>query len=258
MIAKSLSVQTRVVGALVFRLMKSEHGTTGLGYLSAFLKPIGQILMLSTIFGFMSRNLPLGDNYIIFLASGVIPYHLCVTIINKVMGISQSGKPLFGHPMITPLDLSIAVLILESGILLIVSAVILISVGLLGLWNYEIDSLLTILMTIVTAIGIGYGVGLINLSISIKLPSYTKIWQLLSMPLFIISGIFFTSEGLPDAILEYLYYNPLFHITDSMRSGIYRSWNSDFADSTYMLNFVLISVFLGLLFQRLTDKKVRE
>ena len=258
MLLQSFKVQRRVISALVYRLMKSEHGTTGLGYLSAFLKPIGQILFLSAIFSFMSRNLPLGDNYTVFLASGVIPFHLCMTLVNKIMAINKFGKPLMSHPMITPLDISFAVLLMESGILLIVTILIFLAMGLLNLWNYKIDSLLTILTTALFAIGIGYGVGLVNLAISIKIPTFPKVWQLMSMPLFIISGIFYTTERLPDVALEYLYYNPLLHITDSMRSGVYRNWEGSFNDFGYLTSFLIISVSIGLLLQRITEKKVRE
>jgi capsular polysaccharide transport system permease protein len=238
--------------------MKSEHGTTRLGYLSAFLKPIGQILFLSAIFTFMSRNLPLGDNYTIFIASGVIPFHLCMTLINRVMSIDKFGKTLINHPMITPLDISIAVLLVESGILLIVSVLIFLTMGLLELWNYKIHSLLTILSTAMFAIGIGYGVGLVNLAINIKMPTYQKIWQLMSMPMFIMSGAFYTTERLPDSALEYLYYNPLLHITDSMRAGFYRSWEGDFSNYLYLTTFMVTSIASGLLLQRITERQVRE
>jgi capsular polysaccharide transport system permease protein len=258
MLLKSLLVQKRIIGAIVYRLVKSEHGTTGLGYLSAFLKPLGQIIFFSMIFTFMSRNLPLGDNHTIFLASGIIPLHLCLTVINRIMSVDILGKPLLKHPMISPIDISIAVLLMESGILIIVSLLVFLSVGLIGLWDFRIDSLLIIITTALFAIAIGFGVGLINLSIKIRIPTYPKIWQLMSMPLFIISGVFYTTDRLPEAVLEYLYYNPLLHITDSMRSGIYRSWDGDFSSYTYLTTFMVITIFLGLLFQRITDKLIRS
>lgn len=237
--------------------MKTEHGTTGLGYLSALIKPIAQILFLSAIFTLMSRNLPLGNNYTIFLASGVIPFHLCMTLVSRIMSIDKFGKQLIMHPMITPLDISFAVLIMESGVLLLVSAIIFLTMGLVGLWNYDIDSLFIILITALYAIGIGYGVGLMLLSISIRLPTFPKLWQIISMPLFIVSGIFYTTDRLPEAVLKYLYYNPLLHITDSMRSGFYRNWDGDFTSYTYLSTFFIVTLSCGLLLQRITEKKLR-
>lgn len=258
MLFQAVRIKKRIIQALVFRIIKAEYGTTGISYLSALIKPLLQIVFMSAIFTLMSRNLPLGNNYTIFIASGVIPLHLCLTLANRIMSIAIFGKPLIKHPMVTPLDISFAALIVESGVLLIVSILVFLTVGLLGFWDYKVDSLLIILTTALFSIGIGFGVGLINLAMSLKIQAYPKIWQVLSMPLFIASGVFYISERIPPQALEYLYYNPLLHITDSMRSGLYRTWDSSFTDYSYVTGFMFTSIALGLFLQRITENKIRD
>ncbi len=257
-IIKALQVKSRVIGALVYRSLLSEHGTTRLGYIAAIFKALGKVIMLSTIFMLISRNVPVGDNLIIFLASGILPFSMCIDLVNKIMTMNKSGRMLMTHPLITPLDIAISILILQSAITLIASIILLLGAGLLGLWDYKIASLLGILLTSITAILLGFGVGLMNVSIVVRVPSYEKIWQLLSMPLFILSGIFYVSDMLPREALDVLKYNPLMHITESMRDSFYRGWNSSFVNQQYLLFFTTVTIFLGLFLEKTTQKRVRE
>ena len=58
---------------------------------------------------------------------------------------------------------------------------------------------------------LGLGVGTLNCVLFGFLPTWRNIWNVLTKPLFIISGIFFIFESLPPQAQAILWYNPLVH-----------------------------------------------
>lgn len=255
---KAISVKARIINALFIHSLLSEHGKTKIGYLAALAKPLFQIVMLTTVFTIMSRGVAIGDSLVLFLATGIIPYNLCIGLANKMLLINKSSRTILNSTHVTPFDISVAFLLSETLILLISAAVILIALGHFGYWNHQVDSLLGILLITLTTIILGYGVGLLNASVSAIIPSYEKVWKLLSMPLFLMSGVFFVADQrFPAEVLAILKYNPLLHIIEFMRDSFYRSWESTLFDMRYLLTFTVTALLMGLLMQKLTQKRQR-
>jgi capsular polysaccharide transport system permease protein len=255
---KAISVKARIINALFIHSLLSEHGKTKLGYLIAIIKPLGQVIMLTAMFSIIGRSSPIGDDLVLFLATGVIPYNLCIGLTNKMLQINKSSRMILNTTIATPFDMSIAFLLSETVIILISTAAILIGLGHFGYWDYRVDSFLGILLTTITSIMLGYGIGLLNLSVSAIIPSYEKVWKILSMPLFLMSGVFFVADQrFPAEVIAILKYNPLLHIIESMRDSFYRSWESTLFDMSYLLTFTTIALLAGLLMQKLTQKRQR-
>ena len=255
---KAVVVKARIINALFVHSLLTEHGKSKIGYPMAVIKPLFQIAMLTTMFTILGRGSPIGDSLTLFLATGIITYNLCVTLANKILRINKQYRSILGATHTSPFDISIAFLLSESLILLISSAIILTGLGNLGYWDHKIDSLLGILLTTIAAIGLGYGVGLFNASLASIIPAYEKVWKILSMPLFLMSGVFFIADQrFPPEVIAILKYNPLLHIIESMRDSFYRSWESTLFDLGYVLWFILCSLLAGLLMQKITQKRPR-
>lgn len=255
---KAVGVKARVIHALFIHSLLAEHGKTKIGYLTAVIKPLGQIIMLTTMFAILGRSAPIGDSFVLFLATGIIPYNLCIGLANKMMQINKSHRGILNSMPVTPFDISVAFLLSETLILLLSSAIILLGLGNFGYWDHKVDSLLGILLTVVASVLLGYGIGLFNVSMAAITPSYEKIWKILSMPLFIMSGIIFTvDQRFPAEAIAILKYNPLLHITEAMRDNFYKSWESMLFDISYVLWFIISALLLGLLMQKITQTRVR-
>ena len=63
----------RVLFALVVREMSTRFGRSWGGYLWAIVEPVGGILLLTFIFSLALRKPPLGTNFALFYASGMVP-----------------------------------------------------------------------------------------------------------------------------------------------------------------------------------------
>jgi len=84
-----------------------------------------------------------------------------------------------------------------------------------------------------------------------------RLVPILVRPLFWVSGVFFTVSELPDALRPYLYWNPLLHAVEIMRSGVFLDYESDFYDIRVPLLmsalFLIASRGLQLAFTRGAD-----
>ena len=69
---------------------------------------------------------------------------------------------------------------------------------------------------------LGLGVGTLNCVIFGFWPTWRNIWNVLTKPLFIISGMFYTFESLPPQAQAVLWYNPLIHAVGLIRGRLLR------------------------------------
>ena len=52
----------------------------------------------------MLRSPPLGNSFILFYATGVIPFRLYAAMANQVAGAISSNRGLLAYPVVNPLD----------------------------------------------------------------------------------------------------------------------------------------------------------
>jgi capsular polysaccharide transport system permease protein len=83
-----------------------------------------------------------------------------------------------------------------------------------------------------------------------RMPVYQRAWVIVNAPLFILSGIFFTYETIPSAYQDYIWYNPLMHITGLMREGFYSSYRPDYINVPYVVGVSFICMAFGLMLLR--------
>ena len=262
-LTQALKVQKRVVTALIFREILAQYGATKIGYLWALLLPISQTFILAVIFWSVGRGDMFGSDFgsiVLFIATGFLSLNLFVNISNQIMQSNSANRALFGYPLVLPFDAMISRLILTFVTTILSFMTTLLIIFQVGLWSPEIDSILRVTGAIVVISLIGFGVGMVNSFIILILPSYQNIYSIITRPLMFMSGVFYLASDqlIPKPILDILYYNPILHCTEWLRSGFYKNWESKFTDFNYVIPFLVISLFIGLLTQRLSQKKARE
>ena len=71
---------------------------------------------------------------------------------------------------------------------------------------------------------VGLGFGTMNCVIYGFWPTWRHIWNVLTKPLFLMSGMFYTFDSLPPQAQAVLWYNPLVHGIGLTRSGFYSGY----------------------------------
>ena len=224
----------RVIWALIIREMATRYGRTWGGYAWAIIEPVGMIAILSLAFSQFIRTPPLGDSFVLFYATGYIPFHFFMEASTNTSGAVTLNRQLMQLPMVTPLDAVIARFILSMLTLVSVSVIVFIGMHfLIGEPRYV--SLDAIVLSFGLGALVGLGIGTMNALIFPLIPVWRQIWGIISRPLFLISGIFFLVEEMPESLQNIVLWNPLVHVVGVARSGFFPTYDADYVVVLYPL-----------------------
>ncbi|WP_237220304.1 ABC transporter permease [Salipiger sp. CCB-MM3] len=225
--------------------MLTRYGRSPGGYLWAVLEPLGMIAIMAIGFSLLLRTPPLGNSFLLFFATGHIPFALHQTISNTTARSLKFSKSLLSYPIITWVDAIVARLLLNAltGVLvayLILGIVLVMHDDPIALsWPPIIESMLLTLL-------VGLGVGTLNCALFGLFPIWDQIWSIITRPLFIASGVLILYESMPAAAQSVLWFNPLIHITALMRKGFFPSYEAHFVSTSYVVTVGLTLLFMGV------------
>lgn len=236
----------RSIFALMLREMSTTYGRSPGGYAWAILEPVGGVALLTIVFSIMVRTPPLGTNFPLFYATGMLPFLAYNDVATKLGVAIQYSRPLLAYPKVIYTDAIFARLILNMMTQLLVFAtlicVIVIAWDLPFHFNFP---------KFVNAIGMltsfALGIGVLNCYVMSRFPIWQRIWAILTRPLFIISGIFFLLDEVPEPYREYLYYNPIAQIISQTRSAFYPYYQASSVSPEYVYILSAILGFFGFL-----------
>lgn len=234
----------RVIGALMVRDMGSRFGRASGGYMWAILEPLGGILLLSLAFGLALRNPPLGTSFMLFYATGVVPFSMFNMLSKSVGGAVQSNKGLLSYPVVSLLDAVFAKVALNFVTSLLVATLILGGIITFNGLHVNLD-IASALLSVSLAALLGTGIGALNCVLFGFFPTWKNFWGVLTRPLFLLSGVFFTFESVPPAFQKILWWNPLVHVVGLMRAGFYGSYDAGYVSIPYVLGIALATFVLG-------------
>ena len=245
----------RAISALLLREMATTHGRSFGGYAWAILEPVAGIALLTFVFSLAFHNPPLGDNFAMFYATGILPFTIYVQLYVKLMQSIWFSKPLLQFPTITFADAIISRFVLTMMTQIIVFSVILTGIILWFTPRVALDLTGIALALAMTAV-LGCGVGVLNCLLISVFPTWQRVWNILHKPMFIISGIFFILEAVPEPYRSILWFNPLIHIIGTLRKSVYPTYDATYVSLTYVFGFGLTCLMVGLLFLRRWHKDI--
>ncbi|RVV97606.1 sugar ABC transporter permease [Mesobaculum littorinae] len=239
----------RTILALMLREMSTRYGRSPGGYLWAVLEPIGGILILAVGFSLLLRSPPLGNNFVLFYATGFVPFTLYQNISDAVARALNFSRPLLQYPVVTWADAVIARFVLNALTGILVGYIVLFGVLMLAETRAVLD-----MDDILTAFGLalllGLSIGMLNCVLLGLIDAWGQIWSIVTRPLFLASGVLFLFEDLPSGAQNILWYNPLFHILGLLRAGFYPTYDASYVSEIYVVGFSLVTLFMGTVLLR--------
>ena len=237
------------MSALLLREMSTTYGRSPGGYVWAVLEPAAGIALLTFVFSLAFNSPPLGSNFPIFYATGILPYTMYVQMNTRLMVSIWFSKPLLQYPAVSFIDaiISRALLCLMTQIMvfyLVVAAILLMYDP-----QVTIDAPL-VALSLTMAASFGAGIGVLNCLLISVFPVWQRIWNILHRPMFIISGIFFLFESIPEPYRSILWFNPLIHVIGVMRKAFYPTYDANYVSAAYVFALALICLVIGLFFLR--------
>jgi capsular polysaccharide transport system permease protein len=122
--------------------------------------------------------------------------------------------------------------------------------------GYAVDDWLTFLFGFALAGGLGASLGLALSSLVVFFPAIERIQGPILRPLFWVSGILFTANGLPVVAREILLLNPLLHAVEFARTGWFRQYDSMYASAGYPLAWIITLSFFGVTLERVARRRL--
>lgn len=251
----ALSTQARVIWALVLRETKTRYGEHKLGFMWAVIEPLIMVAVFVGIFSSMRSDSPGGMPLVLFMLTGIVPFHLFRDTMGQMQGAIAQNRMLFAFPQVTTFDVIFARGILE--VLLMGGVFILLLFGMdVAGHSVSVERPLGVLAACILLSMIGMGLGFAFAAISPIVPSMKQISSaVLGRPLFLSSGLFFIADSIPGPVREYLLYNPLIHILELLRSAFFYEFESQYGDWGYATTWSLCTLAFGLLVHQAMRRK---
>jgi capsular polysaccharide transport system permease protein len=234
----------RVLGALMIREMITRYGRSWGGYTWAIVEPAGMICAFSLLISQFVPQPTIGNSFLLFYATGYMPFNLFRETAANTGNAVSVNRALMQLPMITPLDAILARMILT---LLTSLTVTVLLIG--GLLIYQGDPVHIDIGAFAGAYGmatlLGLGVGILNSVIFVFVPVWRQIWGLISSPLMIVSGTFFSLTSMPTTVQQVLIWNPMIHVVGAMRIAFYQGYDGDYVSLAYPCGIGLFLAVIG-------------
>lgn len=251
-----LSTRVRVVFGYVVREMKQHKSGARLGLFFTVLEALVAILVLALLFSVIGRRAAFGDSLILFMMTGFAPFLTFTKTSSKASSAVLQGTNRGRSPMLSIQTYAITqTIIVVFGLSTAVTIICMTLYGLGVAAAVPID-LSMIILSFLVAAALGYGVGLLNSIIGFFFKPWHSIYQLMTRGLLFLSGIFYVADFMPVQIREIIEWNPLIHVISLFRYGFYSTYPDVIFDQYYLFCWVIISVFLGIFFERLMRRSI--
>ncbi len=238
----------------MMREVRTRFGRNHAGYLWVLAEPVFWIATFAGIRYAMGAKPPSGMDMISFLVTGITVFILFRSTLTHSMASIVGNRPLLYYPQVRPLDIALARSLLEAAALVIVFVVLLVVNGLYR-GELRVDNILQVSSGLLLAWLLGSGLGLFFMGLNVYSPAVERIVPIVMRPMLFLSGVFFTVGELPQELARILLFNPVLHVVELVRDGWFREFHSDYVNLGYVLAWIFVFGYLGLLFERYSRRR---
>jgi len=216
---------------------------------SQVLEPVGAVIVISIALSFLIRVPPLGNSFLLFYATGYLPFYLYTTLQQHVSLSLNYSKQLLMYPAVSWIDAVLARFFLNF-----LTCLGVVAIATAGIYSFTETNTFINLVPILTSLSLmallGLGLGTLNAALFGLFPAWLQVWSILNRPLLVAAGVFFIVEDLPQNAQDILWWTPWIHGTTLFREGMYPTYQPEFSSVAVMLAWSLIPLFFGLLLLR--------
>ena len=252
---RSLTIQIRVIGALLMREVITRYGRHNIGFMWLFLEPmlftLGVTALWTATKAAHGSNLPI----VPFAITGYSSVLLWRNGSGRCAKAIEPNLSLLYHRNVRVIDVFFSRLILEIAgitISLIVISLVCISVE----WmQVPADTLMMVIAWILLA-WFAAALGLVVGAISELSEMFERLWHTVMYLLFPLSGALFMVDWLPKAVQEIVLWLPMVHGTEMLRHGYFGDSIHTYENPSYFVLINLITSLIGLALVKETGRRV--
>ncbi len=255
-LAKSWTIQRRVLGALLMREILTRYGRHNIGFLWLFAEPMIFTVAVTTLWTIAKLDKLSTLPIVAFAITGYSSVLLWRNMPSRCISAIEPNLPLLYHRNVRLMDVFLARLTLEAaGTTMSFVALILIFWGLE--WLSPPENVLQVAFAWVMLGWFGLGLALFLGAMSWSSEVVDKLWHPTAYILFPLSGAAFLVDSLPPAAQSAILYLPMVHGVEYLREGYFGSQINARYDLAYMAMWNAGLTIAGLLRVRAISGEVR-
>jgi len=231
-----------------------------MGWFWMIFEPVAFTVVMVGIRAFLPTDgLIQNADFIPWLLSGLMGFFLVREGMMRGMGAINANRALFAYRQVHPIDPVLVRVFLEGSLRSFIFIMFIVGGYLVSIDLYP-DNALMSMFAWLSLWCLGLSLGLVMSVAATLVPEVSKIVNVVSLPLLIISGAMLPLNQLPHWLLGYLMLNPIPHGLETLREGFFSGYNPVYGTSMIYFWINTVSLLcLGLLmqlrfFQRLKAK----
>ena len=243
-----LAVTANVLIAVAIREGQSRFARNRFGIVWVILEPllfIAGFLLLRT---FIERHTPFGQSFALFVITGLLVFRTATTFASRLLNAVNANKALLTYPRVKPVDLIFGRALFEFSVACVIWALVFVLLGAVSEEKimYHPDR---VAVAYALTVLLGISIGSLNAVLSALFPSWERVWSLVRLPLFLLSGIFYLPILMPPRMQMVLEWNPILHCVELLRMGTYLTYDT-FASAQFVLVVSGLSLLGSLIVER--------
>lgn len=240
-----LGIMRDTVFALFMRELRSRFNGR-LGYFWALVEPMIQAVVMGTLWTLMGRHSLAGVPVALFMIVSIMPFKTFTKLLSVLGNSVVSNKGVMGYRQVEPIDPFITRLLIELATFVIVFVLLLVSMN--WILGYEVAPLdfIAVVSAILLLLGLAAALGLVICSAVEYWSDVTKLISMISMPLMMVSAVFFNMSMVPTQYWYLFDWNPITHALELVREGYYFGYSVGFGSWRYLVELNLLFWCIGL------------
>jgi capsular polysaccharide transport system permease protein len=213
-------------------------------------EPVFHVSYVVTIFTVVRVRQVGGVDVAVWIMIGMLGFFSFRRTGTQVRNAISANRSLFTYRQVKPIDAALVRGGLEGFLMVLITLVLLASMGLLGHDILPADPLaVTIAFGALWLLGLGFG--LIASVAGHLVPEIDRMLSFVMMPLYLVSGVIFPISSVPLPFREWLMLNPVAHGLEAVRLGFAPYYHAvPELSVSYLYACALACLFLGLALQR--------
>ena len=250
-IFEGLTIEGRVLLALMLREIHTINGSSRLGYLWVLIQSAFGIAVFWGLRAVMGASAPHGISMPLFLVAGFGLWGIFSGCISRCMSAEDGNRALLTFPQVTVFDVMLArVLVITATE--IVSGAVIVGVSVLAGFSFEPASAALFLFVLIVTPLLGLGIGMVLASLAVFVPVIEKIVPMVLRVMFFVSGVFFGVSAFSHKVAEILLWNPVFQAIELLRESLHVAYRIEGLSPFYLATYTVVMLVLGGFLERFT------
>jgi len=254
-LARSWTVQRRVIGALLMREILTRYGRHNIGFLWLFVEPMLFTLGVTALWTFAKAAHGSSLPIVAFALTGYSSVLLWRNMPGRCISALEPNLSLLYHRHVKIIDIYYSRLTLEAmgaTISFVALALLFISIN----WLAPPEDVLKVFAAWVMLTWLGGALAIFLGSLAYDNELIDKIWHPASYLLFPLSGAAFLVDALPKPAQEFVLYIPMVHGLELLREGYFGSAIRAHYDIGYLAGCSAVLTLVGLVRVRALGRRV--